>query len=64
MKIALLVIKIILILLLIFNLFFWAGIYGSGHKIPKETEITLSVWAISLISTLIAVAFIKRKISK
>ncbi len=64
MKIAFLIIKIILILLLIFNLFFWAGLYAAGHNIPKKTDVTFAIRVVSLILALIVLAFIKRRFVK
>jgi len=64
MKIALLTIKIILIILLILNLFFWAALYGSGHKIPKATEVTMALWCGMLILALIVLSILKRRVVK
>jgi hypothetical protein len=64
MKIGITVLKIVLVFLLILDLFFWASIYGSGHKIPQQTEITLGIYALLLISGLILVVFAGRKFKK
>ncbi len=50
--------------LLFIDLSFWAALYGSGHKIPIKTDITLGCYASTLIFLLIVLWYLNRKRNK
>jgi len=54
------ILKIILTVLLVANLFFWAAIHGSGHKIPAETNRQFAFNSLGLTILLIIMFFLKR----
>lgn len=64
MKKLLQILQVIVGLLLILNLFFWAGLYGSGHKIPVKTDITIFLYVSVLSLLFILLKYIRRRIDR
>ncbi|CAH0171803.1 hypothetical protein SRABI27_01041 [Pedobacter sp. Bi27] len=64
MKVIILVLKIVVIGFLCLDLLYWGAIYGSGHKIPKDTEWFLAKWAIILAFTLLSVVLLSKRLVK
>jgi hypothetical protein len=61
MRIAIYVLKVLVILLLILDLFFWASLHSTGHNIPHETDKTLFIYAFLLVILLVTLLFFGRK---
>ncbi len=64
MKRLLQILQVGIALLLILALFFWAGLYGTGHKIPVETDITAFKYISVLTLLYIILKYIRRRIDK
>ncbi len=60
MKLALTILKIILIVLLILDLLLWVSAYGSGHRIPPKTDLQFGITAFVLICLLAGVWYFGR----
>lgn len=64
MKIIITLIQVLLSLLFFLDLFFWAALYGSGHRVPQKTETTIIQVAGLLILLLIVSTFIRRRLNR
>jgi hypothetical protein len=64
MKTILILLRYLIILLLIFDLYYWLAIYGSGHLIPPRTERSLAIIALTLVFLLLGISFYNRKLKK
>lgn len=53
--------QIFLYVLLAANLFFWGTIYGSGHKVPADTNRHFAFISLVIIMLLIIVFFLRKK---
>ncbi|MEY4541312.1 MAG: hypothetical protein RLZZ306_3069 [Bacteroidota bacterium] len=64
MKIAIIILKGVIILLFTLDLLFWTSLHASGHKIPKDTDKSLAIYALSLLAIFILLLFWSRKLNK
>jgi len=62
MKIVFKTVIIILTILLVANLFFWAAMHGSGHKVPTNTNWSFAITSIAFLFLLIGVIYFRNKI--
>ncbi len=61
MKTVIFLTKILAILLLILNVFFWLLAHGSGHKIPSKTDWSFGISSIILLGLAFLLNFIGKK---
>lgn len=61
MRYVFLVIKILIALLFLLNLFFWVIAHGSGHRVPVDTGRSILVFGIFLIVAFVVVSLLDRR---
>jgi uncharacterized membrane protein YphA (DoxX/SURF4 family) len=61
MKTAIFFTKILVIILLILNVFFWLLAHGSGHKIPSKTDWSFGISSLILLGLAFLLNFTLRK---
>ncbi|MDZ7897987.1 MAG: hypothetical protein U5N85_08160 [Arcicella sp.] len=53
--------KVLVIVLLILNLFFWLLAHGSGHKIPPKTDWSFGISSLVLLGLAFLLNFVRKK---
>jgi len=61
MKVLIVVLKVLVIIALCADLFFWLVAHASGHKIPSKTDWSFGITSILLLLVLLVLLFIGRR---
>lgn len=62
MKTFIVILKVIVIVILCADLFFWVAAHASGHKIPSKTDWSFALSALFFILVILLLSFWGRKI--